>query len=347
MIFDAVDFDAHEAVHFATDAATELTAVIALHSTHLGPAAGGCRWWHYADDAAALTDALRLSRGMSYKNAMAGLPMGGGKAVIIKSALKTEAMLEAFGGVIDSLGGRYVTAEDVGMSDADMTVIARRTRHVSGLPVAAGAVGGNPGPSTAHGVFVGMRAAIAHKLGRSDFRGVHVAIQGLGSVGGALAEKLAAAGAVLTLADVDTARAQALAARLGGTAVGVEAIAGAAADVFSPNALGAGLDAGTIAALRVAVVAGAANNQLATAEDGARLAARGILYAPDYVINAGGIISVVAEYLGQGEPADVAAAIARIEGRLADIFVEADCAAMPTDAVADAMARRLIGRGVA
>ncbi len=346
MLFDAADYDAHEAVHFAHDAATGLRAIIAVHSTHLGPAAGGCRWWTYVDDRAALTDALRLSRGMSYKNAMAGLPMGGGKGVILKSdhAPKTEALLEAFGSAIDSLGGRYVTAEDVGMSDADMTVIARRTRHVSGLPVPGGAAGGNPGPSTAEGVFVGMRAAVAHKLGRSDFRGVHVAIQGLGSVGGALAEKLAVAGAVLTLADIDAARARAYAARLGGTAVAVDAISSVAADVFSPNALGAGLDAATIAGLQVAVVAGAANNQLATPDDGARLAARGILYAPDYVINAGGIINVVAEYLGQGDAASVARAIAAIEGRLADIFVEADRSGRPTDAVADAMARALIGR---
>ena len=344
MLFDAADFDAHEAVHFATDAATGLRAIIAVHSTHLGPAAGGCRWWTYASDADALTDALRLSRGMSYKNAMAGLPMGGGKAVILKDAPKTEALLEAFGAAIDGLGGRYVTAEDVGMSDADMSVIARRTRHVSGLPVEGGAAGGNPGPSTAEGIFVGMRAAVAHKLGRTDFKNVHVAIMGLGSVGNALAEKLAVAGAKLTVADLDEARARAAAARLGGTAVPVAEIARVSADVFSPNALGAVLDGETIAALDVAVVAGAANNQLATPADGARLAARGILYAPDYVINAGGIINVVAEYLGHGDAASVAAGIARIEGRLADIFAEADRSGQPTDAVADAMARRLIGR---
>ncbi len=346
MIFDAADFDAHEAVHFAHDAATGLCAIIAVHSTHLGPAAGGCRWWTYADDAAALTDALRLSRGMSYKNAMAGLPMGGGKGIIMKldSAPKTDALLEAFGDVVAGLNGRYVTAEDVGMSDRDMTVIARRTRHVSGLPVTGGAVGGNPGPWTAEGVFVGMRAAVAHKLGKPDFAGVHVAIQGLGSVGGALAEKLAVAGAVLTLADIDDARARAYAARLGGRSVSVTEIARVSADVFSPNALGAGLDAATIAGLDVAIVAGAANNQLATPDDGVRLAARGILYAPDYVINAGGIINVVAEYLGQGDIPAVARAIAQIEGRLADIFAEADRTGVATDAVADAMARRLIGR---
>ncbi|OYU14401.1 MAG: amino acid dehydrogenase [Alphaproteobacteria bacterium PA4] len=347
MLFDAADFDAHETVQFVHDSATGLRAIIAVHSTALGPGAGGCRWWQYADDAAALTDALRLSRGMSYKNAMAGLPMGGGKGVILKSptAPKTEALLEAFGEAVNSLGGRYVTAEDVGMVDADMQVIARRTRHVSGLPVHGNGVGGNPGPMTAEGIFVGMRAAVAHKLGRHDFKGVHVAIQGLGSVGGALAEKLAVAGARLTLADIDADRARAYAARLGGAAVPVADITRVAADVFSPNALGAVLDAATIAALDVAIVAGAANNQLATPDDGARLAARGILYAPDYVINAGGIINVVAEYLGNADAAHVARAIARIEGRLADIFSEADRSGRPTDAVADTMARALIGRG--
>jgi leucine dehydrogenase len=347
MFFDAPDFDAHEAVHFAHDPETGLNAIIAIHSTHLGPAAGGCRWWAYADDAAALKDSLRLSRGMSYKNAMAGLPMGGGKGVILKSpaAPKTDALLEAFGRIIDGLGGRYVTAEDVGMSDHDMTVIARATGHVSGLPVSGGKAGGNPGPSTAEGVFVGMRAAVAHQLGSHDFKGVHVAVQGLGSVGGALAEKLAVAGAKLTVADIDRDRAEACAARLGGKAVSVAEITRVEADVFSPNALGAVLDAETIDGLKVAVVAGAANNQLATPADGARVAARGILYAPDYVINAGGIINVVAEYLGQGDAASVARSIAQIEPRLADIFVEAKRTGLPTDAVADAMARKLIGRG--
>ncbi len=344
MFFDLPDFDAHEAVHFVNDRVSGLRAIIAMHSTHLGPAAGGCRWWTYADDGAALTDALRLSRGMSYKNAMAGLPLGGGKAVLLKDGPRGDATLEAFGDAIESLGGRYVTAEDVGMTDHDMTVIARRTRHVSGLPVSGGAAGGNPGPSTAEGVFLGIRAAVAHKLGRHDLGNVHVAIQGLGSVGGALAEKLAVAGARLTLADIDADKARAYAARLGGTAVANSEIMTTAADVFSPNALGAGLTAASIAALDVAIVAGAANNQLATAEDGARLAARGILYAPDYVINAGGIINVAAEYLGEGDAAAVAQAIARIEGRLADIFAEAERSGVPTDAVADAMARRLIGR---
>ncbi len=346
MLFDAPDFDAHEAVHFIADPAAGLQAIIAVHSTHRGPAAGGCRYWTYADDTAALTDALRLSRGMSYKNAMAGLPMGGGKAVVFKTGdgPKSDALLEAFGVAIESLGGRYVTAEDVGMSDTDMTVIARRTRYVTGLPVAGGAAGGNPGPSTAEGVFVGMRAAVRHKLGRDSFAGVHVAIQGLGSVGGGVAERLAHAGARLTVADIDEARAAGIAASLGARHVAVAEITRVAADVFSPNALGAVLDEATIAGLDVAVVAGAANNQLATPADGARINARGILYAPDYVINAGGIINVVAEYLGQGDAAAVAERIAAIEPRLAAIFAEAEATGMTTDAVADAQARRLIGR---
>ncbi len=346
MLFDSADFDAHEAVHFIHDAQTGLNAIVALHSTHLGPAAGGTRMWDYASDTDALTDALRLSRGMSYKNAMAGLPMGGGKAVILRTPQthKTEAFLHTYADAIEALGGAYVTAEDVGMTEHDMVVLHTRTRHVAGLPVAPGQVGGNPGPATAEGVFVGMRAAIAHKLGRAHFSGLHIALQGCGSVGTALAERLAAAGARLTLADRNTANAQALAARLGATAVSTDDIMTISADVFSPNALGAVLNEETIAALDVAIVAGAANNQLATPQDGDRLFARGILYSPDYVLNAGGIINVVAEYLGRNSPADVSAQIAAIEPRLADIFAEADRSGRPTNAVADAMAQKLIGR---
>jgi leucine dehydrogenase len=344
-VFDAVDFDAHEGVHFFDDPKTGLKAIIVIHSTHLGPAAGGCRYWTYPSDNEALTDALRLSRGMSYKNAMAGLPLGGGKAVILKNgADKDEAFLEAFGRAVDALGGRYVTAEDVGMSDADMVVINRSTRHVSGLPVSGGQAGGNPGPSTAEGVFRGIRAAVKHKLGKDGFEGVHVAIQGLGSVGYALAGKLAAAGAKLTVADIDEGRAWRAAAELGAAQVSVDEIMRTPADVLAPCALGAILNERTIPQLQVAIVAGAANNQLATPADGPRIFERGILYAPDYVINAGGIINVATEYLGDGDADAVLARIAKIEGRLADIFVEADRTATPTDQVADRMAQKLIGR---
>ncbi|MBX9727381.1 MAG: amino acid dehydrogenase, partial [Sphingopyxis sp.] len=281
-VWDLPDFDDHEGVHLFRDAAAGLTAVIAVHSTHLGPAAGGARFWAYADRQEAVTDALRLSRGMSYKNAMAGLPMGGGKAVIIADNpdAKTPELLAAFGRAIDSLGGRYVTAEDVGMSDADMVAIARETRHVSGLPVAKGEAGGDPGPLTALGVYLGIRAAIRRGLGKNSAQGVHVAIQGVGSVGGGVARRLATDGARLTLADVNLARAKALADELGADLADSAAIMTVEADVLSPNALGAILTADSIAALKVPVVAGGANNQLATAADGQRIHDRGILYAP-------------------------------------------------------------------
>ena len=341
------DFDDHEGVHLFRDAASGLTAVIALHSTHLGPGAGGTRFWHYADPADAITDALRLSRGMSFKNAMAGLPMGGGKGVILADALRTKTpeMLAAFGRAVDSLGGRYVTAEDVGMSDADMVAISRTTKHVSGLPVAAGSAGGDPGPTTAQGVYLGVRAAIARALGKDSAAGVHVAIQGVGSVGGGLARLLAKDGARLTLADADAKRAKALAGELGATAVGAGEIMTIEADVFSPCALGAILDERSIAALQVPVVAGGANNQLATPADADRIHARGILYAPDYVINAGGIINVALEYLGQGDRAEVNARVAKIPERLDQIWAESAAADLPAAVVADRMAMKLIGRG--
>ena len=341
------DFDDHEGVHLFRDAASGLTAVIALHSTHLGPGAGGTRFWHYADPADAITDALRLSRGMSFKNAMAGLPMGGGKGVILADPLRTKTpeMLAAFGRAVDSLGGRYVTAEDVGMSDADMVAIARTTRHVSGLPVAAGSAGGDPGPTTAKGVYLGVRAAIGRGLGKTDPKGVHVAIQGVGSVGGGLARLLAADGARLTLSDVDGRRAKELADELGAVAVPAHEIMTIEADVLSPCALGAILDEHSIAGLRTGIVAGRANNQLATPADADRIHDRGILYAPDYVINAGGIINVALEYLGQGDRAEVEARVAKIPERLESIWSESAQSGVPAAVVADRMAMRLIGRG--
>lgn len=347
-VWDFPDFDDHEGVHLFRDPASGLTAVIAIHSTHLGPAAGGVRFWHYADNNGAITDALRLSRGMSYKNAMAGLPMGGGKGVVLASAPGqsiSDAQLRAYGAAVESLGGRYVTAEDVGMSVASMKVIATRTRYVSGLPAAAGQVGGDPGPFTASGVYQGVKAAAKRALGADVMAGVHVAIQGVGSVGGGLARLLAKDGAKLTLADVNADRAKALAAELGAETVASEEILALEAEVVSPCALGAVLTEASIADLRTKVVAGAANNQLATPEDGARLHARGILFAPDYVINAGGIINVALEYLGNGDPAEVEARIARIPDRLIEIWDESERSGVPASDVADAIARRLIGRG--
>lgn len=348
-VWDLPDFDEHEGVHAFTDRASGLRAIIAIHSTHLGPAAGGTRFWHYADRNDAVTDALRLSRGMSFKNAMAGLPVGGGKGVILadETRTKTPEMLAAFGRAIESLGGRYITAEDVGMGEADLVAIGRETRHVSGLPVAAGDAGGDPGPSTAMGVFLGVKAAIQRALHKDSAHGVHVAIQGVGSVGGGLARLLAAEGARLTLADVNRERAHQLAAELNGRAVDANEILGIEADVVSPCALGAILTTETIAALKTPIVAGGANNQLATPEDGDRLHARGILYAPDYVINAGGIINVTLEYLGQGDRAEVEARLRQIPERLDAIWAESAASGRTSARVADAMAMRLIGRAPA
>jgi leucine dehydrogenase len=340
------DFDAHEALHFVTDEASGLRAIIAMHSTHLGPAAGGTRFWHYADDAEALTDALRLSRGMSYKNAMAGLPLGGGKAVILadKDKTKTQAMVEAFGRAVDSLGGRYVTAEDVGMSVTDMMTIASQTQFVAGLPVEGGGVGGDPGPHTSLGVFLGIKAAVKRALGKDTLEGLRLSIQGAGSVAGGVARLAAKEGAKLSIADVAAERVQALAAETGATVVAPEDVLFLESDVVSPCALGAILTEEVIAKLNTPIVAGGANNQLATPEDGQRIHQRGILYAPDYVINAGGIINVSTEYLGDGDYALVRERIEAIPARLEQIWADsAETGRNPAE-VADSMAQRLIGR---
>jgi leucine dehydrogenase len=345
--WDYPDFDDHELVHFVTDRETGLRAVIAVHSTHLGPGAGGVRFWHYSAAGEAVRDALRLSRGMSFKNAMAGLPLGGGKAVLLadETRTKTPEMLAAYGRAVEGLGGRYVTAEDVGMSVADMVAISKQTRFIAGLPVEQGAVGGDPGPHTSYGVFLGVKAAVKRALGKDGLSGLHLAIQGAGSVAGGLARRAAEEGARISIADIDTARAQRLADEVGGKVVAPDEIMTIEADVLSPNALGAILTEESIAALRVPVVAGVANNQLATPAEGRRLEERGILYAPDYVINAGGIINVSTEYLKDGDEETVRRRIEQIPVRLEQIWAESQATGRDPAAVADAMAMRLIGRG--
>jgi len=341
------DFDAHEEIHFVIDDECGLKAIIAVHSTHLGPSAGGVRFWHYAKDEDALTDALRLSRGMSYKNAMAGLPLGGGKAVILADENRTKSpdLLHAFGKAIDHIGGRYVTAEDVGMSVADMVEIGRSTKYVAGLPNSAGDVGGDPGPHTSLGVFLGIKAAVKHALGKDGLNGLHIALQGAGSVASGVALHACTEGAKLTIADINEAKAQKLADATGGKVVPADDILGIEADVLSPCALGAILNEQTIAALKVPIVAGGANNQLATLEDGQRVHQGGILYAPDYVINAGGIINVCTEYLGDGDAALVRQRIEGIPLRLEQIWAESTQTGRDPASVADAMAQGLIGRG--
>jgi leucine dehydrogenase len=340
------DFDAHEEVQFVTDGKTGLRAIIAIHSTHLGPAAGGVRFWHYARDDDALTDALRLSRGMSYKNAMAGLPLGGGKSVILADPerTKTPEMLHAFGRAVTGVGGRYVTAEDVGVNVADMVEISRSTNFVAGLPKSGSDVGGDPGPHTSLGVFLGIKAAVKRALGKDSLAGLHIAMQGAGSVATGVALHACAEGARLSIADVDPAKAQKLADATNGKVVSVDAVLQLEADVVSPNALGAILTEQSIGALRTSIVAGGANNQLATPQDGERLHARGILYAPDYVINAGGIINVCTEYVADGDAGLVRERIHGIPVRLEQIWAESADTGRDPAAVADAMAQRLIGR---
>jgi leucine dehydrogenase len=345
--WDYADFDDHELVHFVTDRDSGLKAIIAVHSTHLGPGAGGVRFWHYAQPGEALADALRLSRGMSFKNAMAGLPLGGGKAVILadEQRAKSGEMLAAYGRAVEGLGGRYVTAEDVGIGVSDMVAISSHTRFIAGLPAEQGAVGGDPGPHTSYGVYLGIRAAVRRKLGKDSLAGLHIAIQGAGSVAGGLARRAAADGARISIADIDRERAERLAGEVGGTVVDPSEIMTIEADVLSPNALGAILTEESIAALNVPIVAGGANNQLATPADGDRIHQRGILYAPDYVINAGGIINVATEYLRDGDQETVRSRIENIPGRLEQIWDESTVTGRNPAAVADDIAKRLIGRG--
>jgi len=343
-VFSDSAFDAHERVVFCHDADTGLQAIIAIHSTALGPSAGGTRLWSYADDAEALHDALRLSQGMSYKNAMAGLRFGGGKAVIIRTAdfVASDALYEKYGEFVDSLGGSYVTAEDVGMSVDIMETIARKTKYVAGLAQQGGQAGGDPSPKTSYGIFKGIEAAVRTKLGRENVAGLTVAVQGVGNVGYYLCKLLHEAGANLLVADIDDARVDRTVAEFGATAVPLEQILQQEADVLAPCALGAILNAESIPLLNVPIVAGGANNQLETDADGQRLHEAGILYAPDYVINGGGIINVACEYYGDATDDDVMAQVAAIGPRLTGIFEESAASNSPTNVVADAQAKRII-----
>jgi len=343
-VFEHPEFDQHESVHFFHDADTGLQTIIAIHSTALGPAAGGCRRWQYVDSAAALTDALRLSRGMTYKNAVAGLNFGGGKAVILAAdgAPKTPALLQAFGRAVESLAGRYITAEDVGCTVADMRSVREMTRYVSGLPKNGHSAGGDPSPMTALGVFLGIQAAVKARLGADSLTDVRVAVQGVGNVGMHLCRLLHEAGARLVIADVNPANLQRARDELPVTEVTPIALLYSNVDVLAPCALGNIFTAETIPNILAKVIAGAANNQLATEQDGARLAARDILYAPDYVINAGGIINVAHEYLGDSSEEKVLAEVGQIPVRLDAIFAESRQSGEPTNIIADRMARRIV-----
>lgn len=327
-----------EALHLAQDPVTGLRAIIAIHDTRLGPALGGCRYLAYPDDDSALRDAIRLARGMSYKAALAGLPHGGGKAVILRPAHVPDraALFEAFGRMVETLGGRYITAVDSGTSSLDMDCVALHTRHVTSTQAA-----GDPSPCTALGVFAGIRASALARLGSDDLEGLRIAVQGLGNVGYALAEQLAAAGAELLVSDLDPGRVQLAVEQLGAHPVASDALLTTPCDILAPCGLGGVLNAQSAPQLRCAVVAGAANNQLASPDIADLLEARGILYAPDYVINSGGLIHVALRHRGDDMLA-ITAHLARIGQRLTDIYAHAQADKRSPARVADALAERLL-----
>ena len=347
-VFSLSDFADHEQVVFVSDDKSGLKAIIAVHNSNLGPALGGCRMWPYASEEEAVRDVLRLSRGMTYKSAMANLKLGGGKSVIIGNPRthKTPELLAAFARALEQLNGRYIAAEDSGTSVADMKYMTQFTQHVAGIhdkPSDAGTRSGDPSPATAYGSFIGIKAAVKERLGRDSLDGLRVAVQGVGNVGFDLARQLKEAGAQLWVTDIHREPLVQAGKELGATVVAPDEIFGLDVDVFAPCALGAILNDSTIPQLKASIVAGAANNQLAEARHGVELMKRGILYAPDYVINAGGIIDVYHERIGF----DRAALLKHIEGihdNLMEVFERARAEERPTGEVADAIAEERFQR---
>jgi len=343
-VFNHPEFDNHEQVVFCSDRESGLQAIIAIHSTALGPACGGCRMWDYVSDEDALIDVLRLSRGMTYKNAMAGLPLGGGKAVIIGDAktIKSAALFRKFGQYVHSLSGRYISAEDVNITTADISMVNQETPYVAGLEGKSG----NPGPFTAIGTYRGIKAAAKHKFGSDDLSGRTVAVQGLGSVGFYLCEHLHKEGVKLVVSDINPAAVDRAVSQFGATAVGLNDIYAVECDVYAPCALGATINDDTLPQFKCAIIAGCANNQLKEARHGELLRQRGILYAPDYVINAGGIINVSMEIRPEGyDEAQSTKQVLAIYDTLLTVFTRAAETGQPTNVVADLMAQEIIARG--
>ena len=341
-VFETIGTETHESVHFGEDKASGLRAIIAIHSTALGPSLGGTRFYNYPDEDAALVDVLRLSKGMTYKAAAAGLAQGGGKAVIVgdPSELAHDDLFRAYGQFIDGLAGRYITAEDVGTTVANMEIIATQTSFVSGLPIGSGG-SGDPSPATARGVLASIRAVSNHLWNTDSLQGRRIAIKGVGKVGIALVEMLADDGAEIVVADVNDRATEVASSQFGAKVVAVEDIHRVECDVFSPCALGSDLNETTIPELACASVAGSANNQLAVDEDADRLAERGILYAPDFVVNAGGIINIAAEAGGYNlEKAN--GMVDRIYENLTEILQASDTLGVTTEHAATHVAESRI-----
>jgi len=296
-VFGQVSFDDHEQIVFCRDKDTGLKAIIGIHNTVLGPALGGTRMWNYTNEWEALNDVLRLSRGMSFKNSISGLNLGGGKAVIIGDAKtqKTPELMTRFGQFVDSLSGKYITAEDVGMETKDMDIVSNVTKYVAGISVERGG-SGNPSPITAYGVFMGMKAAAKYKFGSDNLDGKKVLVQGIGHVGEVLVQHLTKAGAIVTITDINEERVNQIATKYGAIPFSGTDLYSAAVDIYAPCALGATINDATIHKINAKIIAGAANNQLANETiHGQILKEKGILYAPDFLINAGGVINVYSE----------------------------------------------------
>jgi leucine dehydrogenase len=326
----------YERVLFGRDDASGYRGIVAIHGTRLGPALGGARFWNYASEQEALTDALRLSRGMTYKNALAELPFGGGKSIIIGDNKRTagrEELFRAHGRFVETLGGSYLTAEDVGTTTADMESVLKETQHVAGLAHRSG----DPSPVTARGVFRAMQAAARHRWGTDELAGRRVALQGCGHVGHYLTKELHEVGAKLIVTDVDRESVERVASQYGAESVEPEEIFAVEADIFAPCALGGILNDETIPQLRVEIVAGAANNQLLEARHGDALAARNILYAPDYAANAGGVINGCIELLGWKQ-SESRAKVEAIYDTLLEIFQRAELSGISTSGAADQLA---------
>lgn len=342
-IFDRMAEHGHEQLVFCYDRESGLRMIIGIHDTTLGPALGGCRLWPYAGEDEAIEDVLRLSRGMTYKNAAMGLRLGGGKAVVLQHERgdKDEMLMRAIGRFVETLGGRYFTAEDVGTSVQDMAIAAEESSAVKGLPEASG----DPSIATAYGVFVAMRAALGEAFGSEEMAGRTVAVQGLGHVGVLLCERLSAEGAKLVVTDIDQERVREAAKRFSARAVAPDEIYDQECDVFAPCALGAILNDETIPRLRAKVVVGSANNQLKEPRHGQMLQDRGILYAPDYVANGGGVVNVADEMHRGGYNHDRAfQRVAQIYGRMKEIFALARAHGVPPHEAADRLAEERIER---
>lgn len=342
-MMDANQFMDHEQLVYLHDRESGLKAFIAVHDTSLGPAAGGCRMWNYDSELDALNDVLRLSRGMSHKNAVAGLKLGGGKAVIIGNSRtdKSEELFRAFGRMIEGLGGKYISAEDVGISVEDMEIVAEETRYVAGLNKGEHA-SGDPSPFTATGTYLGIKAAVKHALGRDDVAGLTIAVQGVGHVGYHLCRQLHNAGAKLLVSDINQDALSRVEQEFDAEIIDPDKIISAEVDVLSPCALGAVINDNSIDGIRAKIIAGAANNQLARDDHGQTLMGRGILYAPDYVINAGGIINIAAETRGAYDVDWVNAKVEKIYDSLMTIFMRSVSEGRPTNRIADELAHEII-----